>query len=48
MADFDTSSLLYLGPLTLHALAALAFFTRCVRVCACVESTDQWTMTIPL
>lgn len=32
MADFDTSSLLYLVPLTLHALAALAFFTRSVLV----------------
>jgi hypothetical protein len=30
VADFDTSSLLYLVPLTLHALAALAFFTRSV------------------
>lgn len=36
VADFDTSSLLYLAPLTLHALAALAFFTRSVN-----QSTRQ-------
>lgn len=30
MAEFDSASLLYLVPLTLHALAALSFFTQSV------------------
>lgn len=38
MADFDSSSLLYLAPLTLHALAALAFFTRSVTTIRCHSS----------